>query len=222
MTIMSEPQFPPDTELILSQLALDLPDTTVAWSLTQAELENSGLAKPFAELFMDMKHMIHDFVTIWPQKPHPTYCSHLLQRMLYLPSPKDSSSLEFGTSESCRFAVALQFFWPFQQEYPNPKLRTNVGIHKLKASLEVMIPYSNADQNLMAWLLFIGGAFAEEPERNWFVSELVAVAENLKILSWEEMHKILERYIWVDGFCEPQTRGFWEEVVYSRIRLNGY
>jgi len=96
----------------------------------------------------------------------------------------------------------------------------NVQLHKLKANLEIMLEMCRQDHPLLPWILMSGGIFAQQPERGWFIGQLLAVSSDLGIYSWGAMLKHLESVIYIEYFCEIPFRQFWEEVVQKRSELD--
>ena len=146
--------------------------------------------------------------------------SSLLQRVLSLAPLTDHGPLVSSVSECCRIAAALHVFFPLSGNYPDPKFMVNALVYKLKASLTKMIQYVGTANQLLVWLLAVGGvsAFAM-PERSWYVGHLVVVTTDLDIESWEEMKRYLIKVMELAVFCEESFSLLWDEVAAKKENL---
>lgn len=95
----------------------------------------------------------------------------------------------------------------------------NVQLHKLKATLDEMLLVAPSDHPLLQWLLGVGGIYASEPERSWFVGQLIPVATDLNVRPWEELKPYFLKVI-CGGFCETRFRELWDEVKTRRDSLH--
>jgi hypothetical protein len=218
MTVMTEPQFSP--EITEPQLDRWGEPPFGASDLELSELESLGVTPAFARLMREIKHMCYVLTSEWPSNPSPNYCSDVLCRLLGLWSPIEEGALTVSISEAARIATIIACFLPFKNDYPNPALMINVQLHKLKAALEVMFDLTPPGHLLLPWLLGVGGIWSVEPERSWFVGHLIAVADDLNILSYEDYKPHCVKIIWVEVFCDAPFRELWEEVVAKRDKQN--
>lgn len=100
------------------------------------------------------------------------------------------------------------------------RLMINVQLHKLKSNLEIILELGAADHPLLPWILISGGIFAQQPERNWFIGQLLSVTSYIGIYSWAEMIHYLESVIYIEYFCEIPFKQLWGEVVTKRSELD--
>jgi len=147
------------------------------------------------------------------------YCTDVLNHFMYLPPPIEEGPLVAAMSDACRIAAAVLCFLPFRTEYPSPMLMFNAQLHKLITALEVVFDLVPPGHLLLPWLLMVGGIYAVQPERAWFVGHLATVADDLNIWSWEEMKPHVTKVIWVEIFCNDPFRELWDEVVRKREKL---
>ena len=214
MTVMTEPQFQPEN--IEPQPSHDKSDPSSDPRLFQ--FERAGVSKAHAKIMREIRYMTYEVALHWPSNSAPTYCSDVLVRLLGLPPPVEEGPLVASVSECCRIATTVLLFLPFINDYPNPTLMINVQLHKLKAALENLLLFAPLN-SLLPWLLGVGGIYAAEPERSWFVGQLLIVASDLDIKSWEDFRPHLVKVIWVEFFCASPFRELWDEVATRRDNL---
>ncbi|KAG4431697.1 hypothetical protein IFR05_012821 [Cadophora sp. M221] len=219
MTVMTEPQFFSPTKW---QPLEDMPDYSNTSSLFQ--YEDVGVSSTLACAIRELRVMTNNFTNPeyigWPAKPTPTLCSNILIRLLSIPIPRDQGPYVSCVSECMRLAAVMLCFLPFKNDYPSPELMINVQLHKLKANLETMLEIGQQDHPLLPWILISGGIFAQQPERGWFIGQILSVSSDLGIYSWGEMLKHLLSVIYIEYFCEIPFRQLWEEVVQKRLELD--
>ncbi len=96
----------------------------------------------------------------------------------------------------------------------------NVQLHKLKANLEIMLQAGATGHPLLPWILISGGIFAQQPERGWFIGQLISVTSDMGIYAWTEIVPYLESVIYIEYFCELPFKQLWDEVVAKRNDLD--
>lgn len=100
------------------------------------------------------------------------------------------------------------------------RLMINVQLHRLKANLEIMLEVGPPNHPLLPWILMSGGVFSQQPERGWFIGQLLAIAPEMGIESWADLLPHLKNVIWIEYFCEPPFQELWAEVVAKRNELD--
>jgi hypothetical protein len=184
----------------------------------QLDLGAFGLEIEPAILMHEVRRFTRDHFTplvpgtIISQDVH-TDCNAILQRLLHFQITFEANSTSACLSEACRYACSLLLFYPFENPVTDPTLLLNGFMHKLKSPLSKLLPSSGHQNQLLIWLLAVGGVQALElPEKEWFIAHLVVVAENLGLQSWDDMKFALEGIIWVDAFRGKAFQQLWEET----------
>lgn len=69
-------------------------------------------------------------------------------------------------------------------------------------------------QEVLMWILFIGGAVSIEVDcRSWVLGLLKQTCDGLGLLDWNTVHERLRTFLWVDQFCEGPCRTLWIEML---------
>jgi hypothetical protein len=79
---------------------------------------------------------------------------------------------------------------------------------------------TNSERNIqwypprfLLWLLFIGGAAAEDRARRaWFIEQIPAVQAQLRLETWDEVIAVLSKFPFVSA-CYQSFQKLWEESV---------
>ncbi|KAH8597086.1 fungal-specific transcription factor domain-containing protein [Bisporella sp. PMI_857] len=138
--------------------------------------------------------------------------SWLAQRLLHKPSP---GTIIEPMAACCRYAACMFLFFLFEHHYPDPTLVLNSLLHKLKSSLDEILPCSGKEHTLVLWLLTVAGVTAEKlpAERDWAVGYLVESAAELGLRTWDDMRAVLAIVIWVDGIEESRFCRLWDDAL---------
>ena len=85
-----------------------------------------------------------------------------------------------------------------------------------------MIPENEvlANDELVSWISYIGGAFTSSSAVRADFVELVrrnATANRSTSLSWLVLRQVMQRYIWSDRAFEHAVKNFWREAAAPQI-----
>jgi hypothetical protein len=223
MTVMTEPQFPPETGgpppfNRWGEAGLDVTDPNYY------VLEDLGVTTSYARVIKEVRYMTLVLTSglpgsVMPDFP-PNYCSDIQSRLHYLQPPIEQGALTVSISEATRIATGIACLLPFRNDYPSPALMINVQLHKLKNALDVMIDLAPPGHELLPWLLGVGGIWSVEPERSWFAGHLITVADDLNLNSYDDYRAFCVKIIWVENFLGPPFEALWDEVAAKRDKHN--
>jgi hypothetical protein len=221
---MTEPQFPPVQIADMDEESQWLQDAfTPSRDPNLLDFEAFGVVKTVSNIMLEIRHASCSYSTSLTDvaAPDSTFVQSLmcsiLQRLLFLWPLVEDGPLVVCISECCRLAASLLLCLPWVGNYPDPTFMINALLYKLKASLGCMVSPARTENQLLVWLLSVGGVLAYKiPERGWFVSQLVEVVTDLDIKSWDAMKGFLLKVLWFDPFCESPFRLLWEEVIYKK------
>ncbi|KAL2066123.1 hypothetical protein VTL71DRAFT_2194 [Oculimacula yallundae] len=144
----------------------------------------------------------------------------VMKRLLFLPSAEElgfekNFAVVGGTNfyECCRLTA---FIYSVAVTFPIPNtrvvLRYYVGL--LKAAIEDLEVESFEDgkvDEIMLWILMMGGIAAlGKEEREWFVETLGILREKMEI-SWSEAIGIFEKFLWLNSACGAGGKRLWED-----------
>ncbi|KAF8857735.1 hypothetical protein BDZ45DRAFT_744067 [Acephala macrosclerotiorum] len=197
----------------------------------QLDLDTLGVAPSAAVVVTSIQHVSQlvptnaAYLTASTSLVILTRMCTLLSHLLSL--PRIRRSMEGGVphsallSESVRFATLLHVLTPWRGLPPDGTLTINHLLHQLMTTLSTLLSHPTTQSNtLLFWVFFVGGvSVANMPERAWFVSRLVEMAEEMDIDSWEAMKSNVRRVIWHERLCENSHRKLWEEVTAKRKEL---
>jgi hypothetical protein len=69
----------------------------------------------------------------------------------------------------------------------------------------------NADQELMLWLLFVGGiSVVPEEDEHWLCTSIQQVARRRGIEDWTEMHRCLRQFPWIGSVHDESGKQLWD------------
>ncbi|PMD31383.1 hypothetical protein L207DRAFT_641097, partial [Hyaloscypha variabilis F] len=190
------------------------------------------LAEPIASIMTSVQHVSQLVPT---HNAYPTaqtssvvlarVCT-LLSHLLSLPPISISEAREGGeegkkgeiealVTESARFAILVHVFAPWRGLPPDGTVAINCILHQLMTALKVVTCLDRKETNnvLVLWMFAVGGvASVGMPERNWFVSHLAEMVEDMGISSWEEWKDAVSRCIWHERLYVRGYEKLWGEI----------
>jgi len=73
------------------------------------------------------------------------------------------------------------------------------------------------DNDLMLWLLFIGGtSVLAGADQAWLVSRTQQAVQSLGIKSWAELHQCLVQFPWINSLHDKVGKALWDSVTRSK------
>jgi hypothetical protein len=87
-----------------------------------------------------------------------------------------------------------------------------VVLSSLKSHLLRLQTTCVTTRGLLLWLLFIGGITSGSACRAWFTEELLHVAAEMSINTWDDAKLLLVRFWWVESIHDGPCQQLWEEV----------
>jgi hypothetical protein len=127
----------------------------------------------------------------------------------------DEGKKEALVTESARFAILIHVFVPWKGLPPDGTVAINCILHQLMTALKVVTCLDRKETNnvLVLWMFAVGGvASVGMPERNWFVSHLAEMVEDMGISSWEEWKDAVSRCIWHERLYVRGYEKLWGEI----------
>jgi hypothetical protein len=127
--------------------------------------------------------------------------------------------IEALVTESARFAILIHVFAPWKGLPPDGTVAINSILYQLMAALKVVTCLDRKETNnvLVLWMFAVGGvASVGMPERNWFVSHLAEMVEDMGIESWEEWKDAVSRCIWHERLYVRAYEKLWVEIEKKR------
>lgn len=118
-------------------------------------------------------------------------------------------------TECCRFATEIFLFFGFENHFPDPTLVINTLLHRLKESLNNVLPCSEKENVIVIWLLAVGAAAAANlpAERDWFVGYMIDTAADMELNSWDKMRASMKKVMWIDAMDDAPFREPWEDAM---------
>lgn len=90
----------------------------------------------------------------------------------------------------------------------------NFQAKRLKVALEMLEPVGFRNiypPDLLLWTLYLGGIGAGA-DKSWFRVQAAESSAALKAFTWDEVRAILKRFPWINQYCEPLFKAFWNEL----------
>jgi hypothetical protein len=120
--------------------------------------------------------------------------------------------------EACRLTAML---YTIMVVFPLPRSRhaRDYLIPLIRNALDCVAPYTSTQEvrGLYFWCLVVTGVAATGyPVRDWFLRRLPRVTSYLKIESWTEAEKFLEKFAWLRCACNQAGLTFWADA--ERLR----
>lgn len=231
LLLTSEPQFPLGEPLVeLQQTPQWLDEITASSRLSNLlDFESYGVSKDVSDILLEIRYLSRYFPTQSHENStsiaanthiHSKVCS-ILGRLLQAKPDQDLDSHAARITKCCCLAASIFLFLPFENHFPDPSLLLNSLVHRLQNALSPIVPCSMDGNELLAWLLSVGGVASLNlpTERDWFVSHLAESAIGLECNSWDEMDKCLKNVLWIEAIDDSPFRQLWEEVLFSLNRL---
>lgn len=120
--------------------------------------------------------------------------------------------------QCCSIAAHIYSNMIFRNFPPDSPVQVSL-LHQLKQALEDSDMDIAWAQNLemLLWIMFSASAVARGyPVRSWFRKELRGFTSRIRVIlgmSWEDMKRMLQKFLWPDASCEDAGRGLWEEML---------